>query len=301
MFQTQTIGKKIIMGRKQANLTQAELAKQLSISAQAVGKWERGESLPDIGMLQKISDIFKVDLNYFSESNVEPKQEIIREPIETASLVNIKNNSFKKKAEWHWDMSKGNWSDADFSGIKQVKELFSSSNMKNCAFKQSDLSELVLAKNNIELCDFSDSDLRNSKMQSSNVLKCKFNKASFIDAVLYKSNIERCDFSFANFSGTEIIECNIEHCILHEAVWNYSLFKHSNISYATFSGNMDNCHFEQCSFYHVTFENAIIQNSFFKYNDRFKKVQFINCQVDAITYAFLKNNQATLTGITLMS
>jgi hypothetical protein len=40
-------------------------------------------------------------------------------------------------------------------------------------------------------------------------------------------------------------------------------------------------------------------NRFFKYNDRFKKVQFVNCTVDKLTLAFLKNNDANLDGITV--
>ena len=39
----------------------------------------------------------------------------------------------------------------------------------------------------------------------------------------------------------------------------------------------------------------------FKNNRKFKRVQFINCKVDKITYAFLKSNQANLTGIILLS
>jgi transcriptional regulator with XRE-family HTH domain len=38
------------------------------ISAQAVGKWERGESMPDIITLNHLAEILGVDLNYFSEN-----------------------------------------------------------------------------------------------------------------------------------------------------------------------------------------------------------------------------------------
>ncbi|MCL2630495.1 MAG: helix-turn-helix domain-containing protein [Firmicutes bacterium] len=53
----ENIGEMIAIGRKQKRLTQAQLAGQLFVSPQAVGKWERGESLPDIFMLTKISEI----------------------------------------------------------------------------------------------------------------------------------------------------------------------------------------------------------------------------------------------------
>ena len=50
----------------------------------------------------------------------------------------------------------------------------------------------------------------------------------------------------------------------------------------------------------VKFQNATLLNTFFKNNDRMKRVQFIDCKVDKITYAFLKSNQANMTGITLL-
>ncbi|RYG21663.1 MAG: XRE family transcriptional regulator, partial [Chitinophagaceae bacterium] len=48
MLNSKSIGNKIAEARKKINSSQAELAKQVSISPQAVGKWERGESMPDI-------------------------------------------------------------------------------------------------------------------------------------------------------------------------------------------------------------------------------------------------------------
>jgi uncharacterized protein YjbI with pentapeptide repeats len=89
--------------------------------------------------------------------------------------------------------------------------------------------------------------------------------------------------------------------VIKDVVWKFTMFNKTNISNVVFEGILEDCHFEHCSFYKVKFENATILNSFFKYNDRFKKVEFINCKVDSITYAFLKNNQANLTGISLIA
>ncbi|MDD4716424.1 MAG: helix-turn-helix transcriptional regulator [Oscillospiraceae bacterium] len=54
--------------RKEKGLSQAQLAGRLSVSSQAVGKWERGESMPDIIMFNRLAEILEVDLNYFSEN-----------------------------------------------------------------------------------------------------------------------------------------------------------------------------------------------------------------------------------------
>jgi transcriptional regulator with XRE-family HTH domain len=65
MLQT-NIGGKIKYGRRNKGLSQNELAARLFVSKQAVGKWERGESLPDILMLGDIGKIIgTTDLNYF--------------------------------------------------------------------------------------------------------------------------------------------------------------------------------------------------------------------------------------------
>ena len=301
MLNSKSIGTKIAIARKKINLSQAELAQQISISPQAVGKWERGESMPDITTLNRLAEILGVDLNYFSENFQSIyKNNPTVEPLDTQN-DDLPPTIQKKKFDWNWDMSKGNWEDADFSGLKNLKEKFSSSNMKNCKFMNSDLSELILSNNNIEVCDFSSSDLRNSKIKSSNLSNNKFNACSFIDAEFIKNNIEKCNFDEANFSGTEFSGVNFESNSLKEAVWKFTKFENTNLSNVVLDGNFEDCHFEHCSFYNVKFKDATIINTFFKYNKRFKKVEFINCKVDNLTYAFLKNNQANLTGITIIS
>lgn len=56
------IGKFIYEQRVKNNLTQKELAQELSVTSQAISKWENGRGIPDIEMLKKLSEIFDVDL-----------------------------------------------------------------------------------------------------------------------------------------------------------------------------------------------------------------------------------------------
>lgn len=44
--------------RTQSGLTQEELAEKVGVSRQAVAKWERGESVPDIDSCMKLADIY---------------------------------------------------------------------------------------------------------------------------------------------------------------------------------------------------------------------------------------------------
>ncbi len=55
----ETLGKRIAAHRKALGLTQDALAEQLGITAQAISKWENGQSCPDITMLPKLAEIFR--------------------------------------------------------------------------------------------------------------------------------------------------------------------------------------------------------------------------------------------------
>lgn len=58
------VGKRIKELRLSKNLSQNELAEKLIITPQAISKWERGVSLPDVAMLQRLSEIFEVSISY---------------------------------------------------------------------------------------------------------------------------------------------------------------------------------------------------------------------------------------------
>ncbi len=57
------LGIKLYELRKQAGLSQEELAEKLGVSRQAVSKWECGESLPDTDNLITISKLYNVSLD----------------------------------------------------------------------------------------------------------------------------------------------------------------------------------------------------------------------------------------------
>ena len=57
------LGNKIRTLRKNKNLTQEELAQRLCVSPQAISKWERNISSPDIGMLPVISRFFGISMD----------------------------------------------------------------------------------------------------------------------------------------------------------------------------------------------------------------------------------------------
>jgi uncharacterized protein YjbI with pentapeptide repeats len=302
------IGNKIAEARKKTNLSQAQLAERLFISPQAVGKWERGESMPDIITFTRLSEILGVDLNYFSETsqspNIEmaPAEDLVKQPPE---LPHGKQN--KRPG---WDMSRGNWVGADFSGLKNLHEKFSSSNMQRCKFIGSDLSGLHLKGNNVNGCDFSGSDFSSSHIQASNLVSNLFKDCSLKETKFSESYISGCDFTGADFTGVgfnsggftgvPVKSGDPEKNTIADAVWNNTSFNAMYLADIVFQGAIEDCSFENCAFTRVTFRNTTIINTFFK-NKSLKRIRFIDCQTDRMTYEFLKNGKADMSGISLLT
>lgn len=296
-METKKIGNKIAEARKKTSLSQAQLAERLFISPQAVGKWERGESMPDITTLNRLAEMLGVDLNYFSDF----KQSTPAAMVNNGPLIkpSVELDSDKKKT-LTWNMSRGNWLDADFSGLKNLHEKFSSSNMQGCKFIGSDLSGLLLSGNNVSTCDFSGSDISSSQIQNSNLANTVFKNCSLQETEFSKSFVAGCDFTGADFTGVVIKSGGFEKNTLANAVWNRSSFTDTHIADLVFEGSLEDCSFENCAFTKVIFQNATLTNTFFK-NKNMKRVRFVDCQADKLTYEFLKSGKADLTGITLLT
>ena len=61
------VAKNIVTLRKKSGLTQVELAKKINFSDKAVSRWEKGEVLPDVETLQKLSEVFNVSISSILE------------------------------------------------------------------------------------------------------------------------------------------------------------------------------------------------------------------------------------------
>lgn len=59
-----TLGQKLKTLLKEKNMTQEELAEQLDVSRQAVGKWVNDKGIPEVTKLIQISNMFGVSLDY---------------------------------------------------------------------------------------------------------------------------------------------------------------------------------------------------------------------------------------------
>lgn len=57
------VGGQIAVLRRNSGLTQNELGERLGVSYQAVSKWERGETLPDVGLLLDLASILRTTVD----------------------------------------------------------------------------------------------------------------------------------------------------------------------------------------------------------------------------------------------
>ena len=57
LFDSYKAGKQIAFLRKNKGITQEELAQRLSVSPQAVSKWENGHTMPEVSILVELSKI----------------------------------------------------------------------------------------------------------------------------------------------------------------------------------------------------------------------------------------------------
>lgn len=56
--------------RKEAGLTQKEVAQKLGISPKAVSKWETGHGFPDVSLISNLSKLFQVDISKLLEGEM---------------------------------------------------------------------------------------------------------------------------------------------------------------------------------------------------------------------------------------
>ena len=84
------IGERITTLRKEKDISQAELAKRLNVSRQAVSKWEQGTSTPDTERLIQLAEILDTEVEYLA-TGVHPEPgSVVLNVVETVERVEEK-------------------------------------------------------------------------------------------------------------------------------------------------------------------------------------------------------------------
>ena len=81
------IGERITALRKEKDISQAELAKRLNVSRQAVSKWEQGVSSPDTAKLIQLSEILGTEVEYLATGTHPEPGSVVLNVVETVERV----------------------------------------------------------------------------------------------------------------------------------------------------------------------------------------------------------------------
>lgn len=326
------IGKRITRARKSKDVSQAQVANHLALSPQAVGKWERGESLPDIITLDRLAQYLDISLSYFSESAIQeensarfedttsfdrsmPENEAAAADVlstsaalkDTASPVAYEDGQVKSAkpdgisptSVPAWDFSGAEWENSDFSGLNNLAEKFKGSNIKQCIFDSSDMKGIQLNGNNILNSSFKNADLSSGLLKGCNVSRDSFCECSFRNTLFKGCDIKKCAFNSADLTSATLQGCSFRGNTMQGALLIGTAFKSCSLTNISFSGEINSCVFDDCGYTNAEFRNARINNCFFKGRGT-KKLQVIDCTVDRITYTFLTNGKAKMINCTVV-
>ena len=77
-----TFGEKLKNARKEAGLSQEQLAEKMSVSRSAVAKWEAGNGMPDVNNLKVMSTLLNVSVDYLLDDDKQINFNEIKEAID---------------------------------------------------------------------------------------------------------------------------------------------------------------------------------------------------------------------------
>ena len=94
------VGKFIYTLRTKNSMTQNELANKINVTNKAVSRWERGQGLPDISLLEPLSRNLNISIlellnGQYIEQNENAEKKDINILLETLLEMNVKNNYTK--------------------------------------------------------------------------------------------------------------------------------------------------------------------------------------------------------------
>ena len=90
------LGKKIKQLRLNKGITQEKLADYLNVSFQAVSKWEKGQTSPDISLLPEISTFFGISIDDLFTLSSDAHIERIENMLQNQKDLNIQDESYAK-------------------------------------------------------------------------------------------------------------------------------------------------------------------------------------------------------------
>jgi uncharacterized protein YjbI with pentapeptide repeats len=297
------IGSKIAAARKKVNMSQAGLAGHVFVSPQAVGKWERGESLPDIITLNHLTGTLNVDLNYFSENlgSSDWPSEVEQVAQNGASLV-------ETQPQLLTNFSGNELTGTDFAGVSAHKLKFYGSDLSGSDFSGADLTGSTFTGSNVKDANFENANLTSCNFRADDLTNANFNKTILVDTRFYALTLAGAKFIDAELtnvklSKTDLRETLFKNCTFNGVDFDYSDLRGISLDDQSFNGvKFHNAALNGASFKGATLKNVSFRSTFAltnKYYRAIKTINFEGAAIDKLTYASLKGLGADLSKATL--
>ena len=137
------ISENITFLRKQAGITQEDLANKLNVSNQAVSKWEAGKCCPDIELLPELASLFEISIDKLLLGECSVKEKTCTEANDTLVLQAIE--LAQKEGEVYTALLQRHLN----IGYHQDKKLID--DMCKCGYIKHDInSDFYMYKSNVE-------------------------------------------------------------------------------------------------------------------------------------------------------
>jgi uncharacterized protein YjbI with pentapeptide repeats len=293
-METNMIGSKITQARKEINMSQAQLAQQLFISPQAVGKWERGESVPDILTVARLAEILGVDLNYFSENF----QSVASEMAFSESLDKpaSRNSSDYPARQVPINLTAVDLRGNDFAGVVLHHGKFKASTLRGANFAGADLTG----------SQFQAIDAREANFDGANLTDCNFSATDLTNATFRKSVLagttlemsgQGAKFTDANLMNVQFTKADLRKTIFENCAFDGVDFNRCDLRGLSFdSQTFLGVRFDKSALNDVSFRGATLRNVSFtlpfsvtnKSYMAMKTICFDGATMDKLTYAALK-------------
>jgi len=301
---TKMIGNRIAQARKKINISQAELAERLFISPQAVGKWERGESVPDIITVSRLAEIFGVDLNYFAGNTPTFDGEAASD-WRPASIETHETND--SRSHELMNFSGNNLPGSDFAGVIAHKRKFNGSALRGANFSGADLTGSTFIGSDIGEANFDGTNLTDCIFSANNLAGANFNRAILTRAQFRSSALNDAKFTNTELIDTVLTKTDLKKTVFQNCIFNGAVFKYADLTGVCFDKQTFlGVKFQSTELAEATFNGTTLKNVSFRptyaLTNRFyrtlKAIRFDGATMDKLTYAALKGVGVDLLNVT---
>ncbi len=291
---SKVIGEKIAKARKEKNMSQAQLAQHIFISPQAVGKWERGESMPDITTFDRLAEILGVDLNYFSENAPSAADK-------TTNAGEIPAHSGGKVGgsqdrQVLINLNAADLPESDFAGVVLHKGTFKASSLRGADFSNADLTGSSFEATDAREANFDGADLTECNFSVTDLTNASFGKSVLVRTVLNMSG-QGAKFVDAKLVDVKLIKTDLRKAIFENCTFTGVDFSYCDLRGIDFGGQtFDGVRFDKSALNDVSFQGATLRNVSFtvpfsltnKSHLALKTIRFDGATMDKLTYLALK-------------